>query len=771
MVISIAMLGMGSAGTILYAFLIKKSGIVKNSYNDSLDRLCSDNRLSFYAAMAGIFLVSSYVISNYIPFDPARFSWENMQFFYLALYCVILSLPFFFAGILIASVFIRYSHKSSAVYGFDLLGAGIGSIIVLSVLNVAGPEYAVLISSSSCLLGSLLLGKWHMKVISSLLIFINLLIVIVYPDFIKVNISPYKSLPVALTYPGAKHIKTYHSSYSRIDVFKSPAVRFAPGLSFKYSAALPDQLGLAIDGDRVEVITYAGDREALKFLEFLPSSLGFELSKKEKVLVIDPKGGLHLLMSEHYGFRELHGVESNPLLAKIINDDYKTFTGGIYGQNIRTGYGRNFLSNITSSDQVSARYDLIDIPIEGTSVSGVFGISEDYKYTTEAFNKYLSNLNSDGLLSISLYLIPPPRKELRIISTIISVLKKSGYEDPSQRLAAIRSWDSMTILAKKSPFTENEINKIKEFARVRQFDLVYYPGISEDETNINIKMSSNIYYKHFSSLLDSESSSLYIDEYLFDIRPVNDDNPFFYYFLKLKNIGSIYDVMGRKWLYFIQEGYLLPVIFGVIFVLSIILIILPLLFNSSLNPNTSCFLPCLVYFSMIGIAFMFIEVAMIQKSILVLENPSFAVGSVLTSLLISSGTGSLFSLRYHELSSRTSIIILCLLIVIYNYAHPILFNFISSETLLFRVSILSISLFPLGFLMGIPFPMGMKLIGEIDYLLIPWAWSVNAFLSVLAPIMTTMIAVSSGFNAVFWLAVLSYIIAFISFGILKQAQR
>jgi len=769
MVISIAMLGTGSAGTILYVIFnsnrrLNSTSKIKNAVAPGFaERLCSENYLSSYAALSGVLTLISYVLSNYVPFDPARFSWDEMQLLYLFLYCLILSLPFFFTGVMFAAVFIRYNKQSASVYGFDLIGAGTGSVIVLTVLNLSGPEYAILISSTLGLAGSLLIGKKHIKLISSLFIVINLFIFIIHPDIVQVKISPYKGLPLALTYPGANHIGTYHSSYSRIDSFTSPAVRFAPGLSLKYTGTLPRQIGLAIDAGRTEVLTDATDRPALEFLKYLPSSAAHEIANKGRVLVIDPKGGLHLLMAKHYGFKVIHGIESNPLLVSVIRDNYNSFSGEIYNKDIRTGYARNFLNTRAASEVHNAPYDMIDIPLEGISISGLFGISEDFKYTVEAFTTYLNNLDKDGLLSISLYLVPPSRTELKIISTITAAFNQLGIQDQFQKIAAIRSWDSMTILIKKSSFTMREIDQIKSFSKERRFDLVYYPGISTEETNIYVKLTSDEYLSHFNNLLNSETASSYINNYLFDIKPAHDNNPFFHYYLKLTNIRPIYDIMGQKWLYFMEEGYLLPLIFIVISALSALLIISPLIVTKAFHePRSSIFFPVLVYFSMLGTGFMFVEVTLIQKSILLLENPSLSVGTILTALLISSGIGSLISSRHPHISLHYSIIILCVLLFIFNHIHPFILSYLLSQPLPVKIFFLSLSLFPLGFFMGIPFPMGIKLIGQTDHLLIPWAWAINACLSVLAPILATMLAIGTGFNVVLWGALLSYFIALVA---------
>ncbi len=347
MVISIAMLGIGSAGT-LFALCckgMKQPGEITGNgpvhIRTIRRKICAEPPLSLYAALSGISVLLCYILSNYIPFDPVKLSWEKEQFLFLALYCLVLSVPFFFTGLLFVSAFSLYSEKSMSVYSSDLLGAGAGSLAVVYLLDNTGPEYAALTASTLSLIGAFIAGKKNIRILSLLCLIGILLIGLFHPAFIRVKISPFKNLPLALQYPDSRHLKTYHSSYSRIDTFRSPAVRFAPGLSLKYLEPLPDQIGFAVDGNSINVITEAGDRSKLRFLEFLPSSLVYELRKGSHVAVLDPKGGLNALIAKHYGSTRIQIVESNAMMARIIRDEFSEFTGGVFDRNTLHGYGRN----------------------------------------------------------------------------------------------------------------------------------------------------------------------------------------------------------------------------------------------------------------------------------------------------------------------------------------------------------------------------------------------------------------------------------------------
>jgi hypothetical protein len=746
MVVSIAMLGIGSAGTILSFRTEKPAGDLTE-------------RLSAYPLLTGIAIIASYIISNRVPFDPVRLSWDKMQIPYFSMYCFVFSIPFFFSGMMIATAFHTLSKKAQSIYASDLIGAGIGSLCVILLLNNASPEYAVISASITSLISSTIIGDIRFRGLAFIIILICFFLFIFHPEFMDIRISPYKNLSVALKYPDSEHIRTYNHSIARIDILKSPMIRFAPGLSLKYTEPLPEQIGIAIDGGELYAVTRADNERALQFLDHLPSTIAYKLRKSENVLIIDPKGGLHVLMARRYKVKDIHKIESNPLLIDVIRNELGGFSKGIFEDHIWQGYGRNFIQRTGGY-----YYDIIDLSMTGTTVSSFFGIMEDYRYTVEAFKAYLTGLKDDGILSISMYLIPPPRKEFRTLATAITALKETGTEETWRNIITIRSWDTMTMLIKKLPFSDREVRDIKRFVKERGFDFIFYPGIREEDTGIYIRTTDKEYFRGFKSIIDPEERKQFIDDYLFDIRPVHDENPFFHYYLKIKNIKGIYNLMGKKWLYFIEEGYLTPFVLIITLLLSTFMILLPVSFKTGFERFKPFeLLPPLLYFSMLGLGFMFVEVTLIQKYILILENPVYSFSLVLTTILISSGTGSMLSSRFKSLQGPIILLLLSYMILIYSFIQPVLFGMIIPlSPFTAKIPIILLSIIPYGLLMGVPFPMGIRLLGQKKPALIPWAWAINAFLSVIAPVITIMIATTTGFRSILYLASAAYIIAYAS---------
>ncbi|HXX79978.1 MAG TPA: hypothetical protein VEI46_00375, partial [Thermodesulfovibrionales bacterium] len=634
MVISIAMLGIGASGTLLSIF--------PKLRDSSPDRPIS-HTIGTYGLLMGATMALSYIVSNALPFDPVRLSWDRTQILYILLYYLILSTPFFFFGLSISSAFSVISERAWLLYGADLLGAGAGSLGFLVLTTRMGPEHAVILLSCMALTGAFITGKAKTRIAAVLFLMANAFLFSM-PGLITPRMSAYKGLQAALKYPGAVHLGTYNDPFARLDLFESPAVRFAPGLSLTYLGSLPRQIGLSIDGGDINAVTSAENKGLLRFLSYLPSALPYAMARRDNVLILEPKGGLHVVLARYCDAQNIYKVDSSPLVIKVIRDHLRDFSDGTYERNTWEGLGRSWLRTR------GTQFDLIDIPLTGTSPSASFGIAEDYRFTVEAFKEYLGHLKKGGILSIHLFILPPPRIELRLLSTLATSMEEMGIKEVDKRIISFRSWGTVSILASPRPFTPEEIETVRQFSREKRFDLIHLPGIQEDETNNYVRMPSNEYFVTFKQILNPETRKSFEDTYLFDVRPVRDENPFFHYYLRMKNIKKIYDVMGRKWQYFIEEGYLLPVVFFQVVLLSILLISLPAITKPKTNAETraeekgrnkSVFNTHLLYFAFLGLGFMFVEISLIQKMILLLQNPSYAIAAVLSSILISSGIGSL----------------------------------------------------------------------------------------------------------------------------------
>lgn len=747
LVISIAFLGYGASGSFLYLFKVSSSF--------ALEKFLSSTSLLYALA-----ILLSFLLCNAIPFDFQRLAWDKNQIFSIFLFDLFLGLPFFFAGLTISFAISRASSLVNKIYFSDLLGAGAGTLLALFVFLPKGDKGVIISVSFLALLASLLFSQsrpLRFRLLLALLMAAEIGLFLSSPSWLSFRISPYKALPLALKYPGAKHLFTRWNAISRVDILDSPAVRYAPGLSLLYGQESPPQLGLSIDGGELSAVTrFEKSKEpSLEFISSLPSSLAFSFIEKPKTLIIEPKGGLDVLSALAFNSSQIAVVESNPLVVMLLRKELASFSGYIYSQqkiDVVSAYSRSFLK------KEKRCFDLIVFSLTdvfGASATGLYGFSENYLYTIDSFIHILSRLSPDGIVSISLYLLPPPRQEARMLATWVEALERSGI-DPSSCIVAIRSLGTISFFIKKKPFSQEQIQKLKDFANRCLFDLVYYPGIKVDEVNIYNKFEKPIYYNLSLQLLSPAKRKEFYKDYLFKVRPATDDRPFFFNFFKLNRLSATYRALGRKWLPFLQGEFLVLILLIQSVFIAFILIVLPNFFLKKVDRGKFFPYKIFFYFGLIGMAFIFVEITFIQKFILFLGHPLYSAATIIFSLLVSSGLGSFFSKRILGRSLKKNlqrILFLCaLLIAAYVFLIPLFCKSLIGFNLVLKMLIVFSLIFPLGFLMGFPFPSGIRMLEEGGKEHIPWAWATNAFSSVINSISALMLAFWAGYNLVLALA-------------------
>jgi hypothetical protein len=742
-VISIAFLGYGASGSFL--------SLWKGSVNRNLDSLLVANRLHF---------------------DIQELAWSESRALLILVIYVIWSLPFFFAGLTISTALSRLAAQAAKIYSFDLAGAAAGSILAVTVFLPRGepgvfPLLSLLAGAASLLFYPkkampirVLPGLWCLGLAAAMLF---------APRFLDFRISPFKALPVALKYPGSKAVLTRWNSLSRVDVLESPAARFAPGLSLVYDKDLPPQLGLSLDGGDLNAVTSAEnlDDPRLEFLSFLPSSLPYIILEKPRTLVIEPKGGLDVLAALYHGADSVKAYEDNPLLARLMKKDLNARAAHLY-TNPRVALA--VANSRTSLKKEQETFDLIVFSLTdvvGSMSTGLYGFHENYLCTAEAFGEMLDKLTEKGIIGMTVYQIPPPRQEIRLLASWIDALAEKG-KDPAARLLVLRSWGTMSFFIKSSPFTPDEIGRAKGFAGSRLFDLDYYPGVKEGNAEVNNKALDPLYQGLTQTLLDPEKRERLYREYLFDVRPVDDNRPFFAGFYKWDRMKQTYIALGRKWLPLLQGPFMLLFLIAQAGIAASGLIIAPVMrlrrdSNRSLPRRRKTSLAkVFLYFFILGGAFIGVEIALIQRFILFLGHPLYSVAGVLFSLLLATGAGSFFSRKIPRAKlvpwSASAIILCAVLVFLMHSILPVIFEGFLGVPLLIRGLIVFALISPLGFFMGIPFPSGIRLLSE-EKEIVPWAWASNSFSTVINSVAAFLAAVQGGYSFLFLLAGAGYLAA------------
>ncbi len=607
--------------------------------------------------------------------------------------------------------------------------------------------------------------------------------------FLEIRLSPYKGLSYALQYPAAEIVFSRWNAFSRIDVVRSGGIHSAPGLSLAYLGSPPPQLGLFTDGENLSPITATDwdEAELRKFIGYLPTSLPYRLLPEAEVLVIEPKGGLDVLTALENGAASIVAVESNPLVVEAVRASFQDRwlssdlgrvaegvsraayrnLGGIYQDarvKVMTEEGR---SHVRRMDQ---KYDLIQLSLADSYrpvTSGAYSLSENYLYTQEAFVDYLAHLNEGGLLVVSRWLQLPPSEALRVGALAVAALERSGVTYPERRLVVIRSMLTALLLVKNGEFSTEEIEAVRGFCDGNKFDLVYYPGIQPTEANRYNVLPEPSYYQAFQDLLSAEdrARSHFYADYAFDVSPPKDNRPFFFHFFKWSQTPAILQTFGQTWQPFGGSGYFVLVALLVLALLaSAVLILLPLLFQfrktSEVSETSEVWTfrrgRVFLYFALLGLGYLFVEIPLMQRFILFLGHPIYAFATTLFALLLFSGLGSMTLTTNSRLSLPKMLILLSVAILFYPLLLPRFFQLLLGQGFALRLLASVLSLAPLGFLMGIPFPGGITLLDRLAPDLIPWAWGINGCLSVLASILSTMLAISFGFSWVLVGASLAY---------------
>lgn len=418
-------------------------------------------------------------------------------------------------------------------------------------------------------------------------------------------------------------------------------------------------------------------------------------------------------------------------------------------------------------------YDLIQVALLdafGTSSAGLHALAESYLYTVEGVGEYVDRLEPGGFLAITRWVILPPRDVLKLFATATAALERRGITRPGQQLALIRGWKTATLIVKNGALTGADLAMLKAFCRARSFDGDYYPGIQAADTNRYNVLDQPYFYSGALAVLGPEREAFF-DRYKFDIAPATDDRPFFFQFLKWRTLPELLRLKEQGGLPLLEWGYpvLVATLLQALFA-GVALILLPLWVARHRARKAGASPPAptriAAYFAAIGFAFMFVEIAFIQKFLLFLSHPLYAVGAILSAFLIFAGLGSRYAARPRAggadrvgRAPARPVAAIVLIALGYLVVLPALFRALMPLADALKIPLAMGLVAPLAFAMGMPFPLGLAHLARVSPALIPWAWAVNACASVVAAVLATLLAIHLGFNAVVLLAVVLYALA------------
>ena len=758
MIISLALLGYGASGTFI--------ALGKRFLEPRFELAFSVSALLF-----SITMVACLILGQRVPFNALELVWDPRQFIYLAVTFLVFSVPFFFAACCIGLAFTCRRPYINRIYFFDLLGAGLGAMSMVGLLFLLSVQHALIMLAVLALLASALMGlasTARKPLVITQLACLAMLLFGLPQGWLELRISEYKGLNQAVQVVDSKVLAVSSSPLGLLTVVESPRIpfRYAPGLSINTVFEPPQQLAVFTDGDGMSVITrFDGNLDALGYMGDVTAALPYALLDDPHVLILGAGGGADVLLALYNGAGKIDAVELNPQMTRLVTDTYADFAGHLYDDariTVHTQEARGFVARSTK------QYDLIQVALLDSfaaSGSGMQALNASYLYTVEAIQEYLQHTAPDGLLAITRWLKLPPRDNLKLVATVLKAMQAMGIAEPERRLAMIRSWNTSTLLVKQGEFSADEIAVITEFARSRSFDTAFYPSMPPHAANRFNVLDQAFLYDGVTALL-GENADDFIARYKFHIVPATDDKPYFFHFFKWSALPEVMALRKRGGASLIEWSYLILIATIVQAVVAgVFLILLPLSrIKRSWPSGTGTRMGG--YFFLLGLAFLFVEIAFIQKFILFLSHPLYAIAVVLSGFLVFAGFGSAYSGRLARRvepggGSPVSIAVagIAIIALIYMALLPMLFQQLMglADSIKIVISILLIA--PLAFCMGMPFPIGLNRVANNVPDFIPWAWGINGFASVISATLATLLAIEFGFTAVILFALCFYIAA------------
>lgn len=735
LVLSTAMFGLGMGGLAAY-YLADES----------------ENGKKYLTVSCALFVL-------FIPVSIALMAWlpyiSNIFF-----YAFLMFVPFFFAGVLLAVIFRLYPEDSSRLYAADIFGAAAGVAAAFFLLRKFGGINSALFASIIASVALIFFKSPHTDfskggikkiILPAFLTGLGILVFITNLSFkfakeVPVGDDPIKDLNRLIADPekGGEIIETRWSAFGRTDLAMHKNEN--------------DVMTLFVDGTAgTPMYRFNGDiknpdgivKEIPKTFPGYFPFLFLKDNEKESALIIGSGGGRDVLIALMAGIKEITAVEINKELVDIVKG-YSRYNGGIYTDyknvNIVIDEGRSFIRRSNN------RYDSIILALPVTkssrSIEG-FSLTESFLLTEESIIDYLKHMKDDGQLIV---LMHNKMMALRMVSLSLSAMKKAGIDNQTAMKQLYLFGDKLPLFVlRKKAFTEDEIRqRMAEMQRLGFGDgIVFMPY-----NKINAHDSVN------KALLLMADGAVSIEKIIKatdkDISAVTDESPFFYKFEK-----------G------LPDNVLLLLYLSII--LSILIAVLPFIIAKKQGRNSKTnFLRPVLLFILLGAGFMILEVSLIQRFILFLGSPVISMSVFLVTLFIGMSFGSFYSNKFQGNETGYKIGLFSLIIgaaiIIYSILLPYLFGFLIAYEFMIRIILSAMLVLPLGFLLGIPFPSGIRLLKQKEKgFLIPWMWGINGAASVLGSVLAVAIAIMGGFTSAQFISAGCYL--FIGFLYLNRAKN
>jgi spermidine synthase len=759
MVVSLAMLGLGF------------SGLIVNLWPAYFRR----DRLPLQLSLGSLLFALTSVLAIGIAFrvrvelELTTANWLRVGFIYLL--CII---PFLAGGLVVALILTHHAAQANRLYFFDLTGAAAGCLIFVPATNWLGAPTAVLLGAAIATVAAIVLaGKsaplLRQAATALCLVLLAAAIANTRWNFYDVRVVKGERQPPMLALKW--------NAFSRVDVKGSVEELWKPRhpVFAGFSTTLDPEfripeLWLRYDADAATQITrFDGNPARLRHLRYDVSSAPHQMRQYHNVLIIGPGGGRDILTALHMGSGPVTGVEINPLTIQLMRKRFRTFTGGLYtgypGVRVINDEGRSFVRHS------NAQYDLIQASLVDTwaaSAAGAYALTENSLHTVEAFEDFMRRLTPDGVIAFTRWFPDPPEQALRAVAIGVEAMRRQGVMNPAQHVFIVRTNPEDTkqpslasLLFKRSPFTQDQLTRLRQWAEQMKFIVAYSP----DDLERDVPPGD------FHKLVSPLGESL-IENHPSDISPVYDDRPFFFNQVPLfswiaHRLGIATSRVGEGYLTLGAQTLLISLI--VTAACTLLLLLLPLVAAKWGKSEDQA--PSLggvsrrravlwaIYFAGLGLGFILVEIVLIQRFSLFLGYPVYSLSVVLFTILLASGAGSYLAGRSRMQKLPVILAALCGALVLYALVLPSLLDAVPGASASWRIATAAIVTAPLGLLMGMPFPTGLRRAGAEASGLVSWAWAVNGAASVFGSTLAVLISMTWGFTTTFLTGAACYAVA------------
>jgi hypothetical protein len=690
---------------------------------------------------------------------------------------IILAAPYFFAGMAISLALTRSPWAVPLVYSVDLLGAATGCLIVLAILTFIDSVSALFLVGAigalaaiffaSARRGSAFLAEPALPV-ARLRIFARPSILAatfalfafgnaaIQPYGLKLSIVKNELESVVPGIFGTRVSELVRwNSFSRVNVGpSSPGTPAMWGPSSETPPSLIEQRWMAIDGSAgTGMYRFDGDFGKLEFLKYDVTNLAYYIRHAGRAAVIGVGGGRDLLSAHLFGFRDITGVELNPIFIDLLSRVFRSYNQltDLQGMRLFVDEARSWFAR--SADH----FDSIQMSLVDTwaaTGAGAFSLSENGLYTLQGWREFFDHLTPSGTFTVSRWYSPGNVNETgRMLSLALATLIEEHVSNPREHIFLAAVDNLATLIVARAPFTPAELATLTAIANRLHFTILVSP-----QSQTNYPILSQIMAATTPQELDEA-----VAKYPLDLSAPTDDRPFFFNQLRVTEPASFSLALGSK--SGVGRGNLVATVtLTVVVALSTILVLITIIVPSL--PSVRRVTPVIavlgsVYFVLIGLGFMFIEIGLIQRISIYLGHPVYGMAIGLFGIIVSTGLGSLCSYRLSLLTGLRLPLwagALGLYLIFLPYWFPLLVNEFASANLFIRAAVSLTAIVPSGVLMGFGFPTGMEIVNAIDSRPTPWFWAVNGAAGVLAAGVAVLVSIHAGISMTLWCGATCYLL-------------